>query len=184
MTLSRIGKKSISLPQGVTLQIHEDSVTAKGAKGELSLPFEKKFVRIEEKDSIISVISLSTTHEGKARHGLYRSLLQNLFIGVSEGYEKSLELRGVGYKFVITGNKIDFSLGFSHPVIFDIPENVTAEAPKDQKNVLVLRSIDKQAVGQTAAKIRALRPPEPYKGKGVRYVGEYVRQKAGKKAGA
>lgn len=176
--MSRIGLKPIEIPQGVEVKIGEENfVTVKGAKGQLEqqLSTDMKF---EIKDNIINVVRPTDSKKHRSLHGLTRSLLFNMIEGVTEGYEKKLELVGVGYRASKQGNKLILNLGFSNPVEMEDPEGITVEVPS-QTEILV-RGIDKQLVGNYAAKIRELRKPEPYKGKGVRYSGEMIRRKVGK----
>ncbi len=176
--MSRIGLKPIEIPQGVEVKIGEENfVTVKGAKGQLEqqLSTDMKF---EIKDNIINVVRPTDSKKHRSLHGLTRSLLFNMIEGVTEGYEKKLELVGVGYRASKQGNKLILNLGFSNPVEMEDPEGITVEVPS-QTEILV-KGIDKQLVGNYAAKIRELRKPEPYKGKGVRYSGEMIRRKVGK----
>lgn len=182
--MSRIGKKIIELPQGVSLDINKDNlVTVKGPKGELKQQIDSALgVNIDE--GIITVTRSTEQKRHKAMHGLYRSLLDNMVVGVNTGFQLSLELVGVGFKASTQGNVLELHLGYSHPIYFGLPEevSVTAVTEKGKNPIVTLESIDKQLVGQVAAKIKSLRPVEPYKGKGVRFVGEHVRRKAGKTA--
>lgn len=182
--MSRIGKLPIPLPQGVTVNISEkNDVTVKGPKGTMALAVDPDMT-LQVEDGTLTVTRPSEAKPHRAKHGLYRSLLANLIQGVSEGYTKELELIGVGYRASMQGDILELGLGFSHPVFFVAPEGVKLDTPGKGKQVLVTVSgVDKQLVGQVAAKLRALRPPEPYKGKGIRYTNEYVRRKAGKTAG-
>ena len=180
--MSRIGKNPITVPEGVTVDVADGIVTVKGKLGELKQEFSSIDIKIE--DGIITLERSSEKKEDKAKHGLYRSLIHNMIIGVSEGYTKSLELVGVGYRASNQGQKLDLALGFSHNIILDIAPEVKVEAvaEKGKNPVVKLSSLDKQLVGQVAAKIRAFRKPEPYKGKGIKFVGEQIRRKAGKSA--
>ena len=180
--MSRIGKNPISIPEGVTVEIKDNLVTAKGKLGELTQEIEEITVKIE--DGVITLERPSDVNNHKSKHGLYRALINNMIVGVSEGWTKELELVGVGYRASNQGQKLDLALGFSHNIVLDIAPEVKVETVSDKgKNPLVkLTSLDKQLVGQVAAKIRGFRKPEPYKGKGVRYVGEQLRRKAGKTA--
>ncbi len=177
--MSRIGKKIITIPAGVTVDVTAGNfVTVKGPKGTLSQQVDQ--------DMIITTVARPTEQKRhKAMHGLYRSLINNMVVGVSEGYQKDLEIIGVGYKAANQGNILELSLGYSHAIFMSIPAEVSvATAMEKGKNPIVtLKSIDKQLIGQVAAKIKSLRPVEPYKGKGVRFVGEQVRRKAGKAGG-
>ena len=183
--MSRLGKKPIQVPSGVTVAVVNGTVTVKGAKGELSLALHPHTtVTLAEGGKEINVGVLNPTELlDRGLWGLTHKLVKNMLEGVLKGFEKQLELVGVGFKAAVSGTKLNLDLGFSHPVVFELPKGVTA---KVEKNVITLAAADKQLVGQTAAAIRKLRKPEPYKGKGIRYVGEAVRQKAGKaaKAGA
>ena len=183
--MSRIGKKIIELPQGVTIAVGADNVvTVKGPKGELKQAVDRD-ITIVVTDNIVEVKRPTDQIRHRAMHGLYRALINNLVFGVTVGYKKELELVGVGYKAANQGNILDLALGYSHNIIFEIPKElkvVTSQEKGDNPRI-VLEGIDKQLLGQVAAKIRGLRKPEPYKGKGVKYKGEYIRRKAGKAAG-
>lgn len=179
--MSRIGKLPITVPAGVEVHLEAQLIRIKGKKGELSFTFQPSVSVAHEGNQII-VKRKNDTPESRAFHGLTRSIIQNMVTGVSEGFEKRLEIIGVGYRAQISGKKLTLNLGFSHPVEMEAPEGIDMEMDKDQKNVLIIRGYDKQVVGEFAANIRKFRPPEPYKGKGVRYVGEYVARKAGKTA--
>lgn len=181
--MSRIGNNPITLPEGVTFEINENVVTVKGKLGELSQEItDDIIVKVEEGKVILERPTDSKSH--KAKHGLYRALLNNMINGVSKGWTKELELVGVGYRASNQGQVLDLALGFSHNIVLDIAPEVKVEAVSEKgKNPRVkLTSFDKQLIGAVAAKIRSLRKPEPYKGKGVRFVGEIVRRKAGKSA--
>jgi large subunit ribosomal protein L6 len=180
--MSRIGKNPIIIPEGVTVSIDESIITVKGKLGELSQEFSEVSFKIE--DSIITVKRSSENKNVRAKHGLYRSLVNNMIKGVSIGWTKELELVGVGYRASNQGNKLDLALGFSHNIILDIAPEVKVEtiSEKGQNPIVKLTSFDKQLVGQVAAKIRGFRKPEPYKGKGIKFVGEQIRRKAGKSA--
>jgi large subunit ribosomal protein L6 len=183
--MSRIGKKPVSLPSGVTITVGKDNViTVKGPKGELKQAVDRD-INIEQKDGEIVFTRPTDQIRHRAMHGLYRALVGNMVQGVTEGFKKELELVGVGYKASNQGNLLDLSLGYSHNIIVDIPKElkVTTTQEKGDNPRIFLESIDKQLLGQVAAKIRSLRKPEPYKGKGVKYKGEYIRRKAGKAAG-
>ncbi len=182
--MSRIGKKPITIPEGVTVEISDNSVTAKGAKGELTQPFDNKFVKVETKDDTIVVSRFNDTKESRARHGLYRSLISNTLEGVKNGFEKKLEIRGVGYRGSVQGNILELNLGFSHPVKHQIPEGIEVKFDEKSQNFFTVFGINKELVGSVAANIRSYKKPEPYKGKGIRYVDEYVARKAGKSAAA
>lgn len=175
--MSRVGKAPIPIPSGVDVAIDGHHVTVKGSKGELSRTVAEA-VSVAVADGEIVVSRDNDERENRALHGLTRALLNNMVIGVTEGYRKQLEIVGVGYRANMKGSSLELQVGFSHPVTVDAPAGVTIEAP-DQTTVLV-SGIDKELVGQVAADIRKIRPPEPYKGKGIRYSGEHVRRKAGK----
>ena len=180
--MSRIGKNPISIPEGVTVEIKEGVVTVKGKLGELSQ--EIGDIEIKNEDGILTLDRPSESKDHKAKHGLYRALINNMMIGVSQGWTKELELVGVGYRASNQGQKLDLALGFSHNIVLNIAQEVKIEtiSEKGKNPVIKLSSLDKQLVGQVAAKIRSFRSPEPYKGKGVKYVGEQLRRKAGKTA--
>ncbi len=183
--MSRIGKKSIKIPDGVTVTVGNDNVVlVKGKKGELK-QLVGPDIKVEVKDGHVSFSRPTDQIRHRALHGLYRALVANMIKGVTTGYQKKLELIGVGFKAANQGNVLDLSLGFSHNIIFEVPKEikVAATQEKGQNPMITLDGIDRQLLGQVAAKIRGLRKPEPYKGKGVRYVGELVRKKAGKAAG-
>ena len=183
--MSRIGKQPVVAPSGVTISVSKENVvTVKGPKGELKQAIDRD-ITVEVKDGQITFTRPTDQIRHRALHGLYRSLVSNLVKGVTDGYQRKLELIGVGFKAANQGNVIDLSLGFSHNIIFEVPKElkvVTAQE-KGQNPTITLDGIDKQLIGQVAAKLRGLRKPEPYKGKGIRYVGEVVRKKAGKAAG-
>lgn len=183
--MSRIGKAPIAVPGGVTVSVGSDNVvTVKGPKGELKQPIDRD-IKVEVKDGQINVTRPTDQIRHRALHGLSRALVANLVKGVTDGYTKKLELIGVGFKAANTGNVLDLALGYSHNIIFDIPKElkVATEQLKGQNPTITLEGNDRQLIGAVAAKIRSLRKPEPYKGKGVRYQGEVVRKKAGKAAG-
>jgi large subunit ribosomal protein L6 len=183
--MSRIGKKPVLIPSGITVTVGSDNtVTVKGPKGELKQAIDRD-IKVEVKDGKIDISRPTDQIRHRALHGLYRSLLSNMVKGVSEGYKRQLELIGVGFKASNQGNLLDLALGYSHNIIFEIPKELklaTAQE-KGENPKIMLEGTDKQLIGQVAAKIRGLRKPEPYKGKGVRYTGEVVRKKAGKAAG-
>ena len=180
--MSRIGNNPIVVPEGVNVEIHSDSVKVSGKLGSLSQNFDGVSVSKEENQLIVKRNSESKEH--KAKHGLYRSLIFNMVVGVSQGWKKSLELVGVGYIAQSSGQKLDLSLGFSHNIVMMLPDEIKIETVNEKgKNPIInITSYDKQLVGMVAAKIRSYRKPEPYKGKGVRFVGEEIRRKAGKSA--
>lgn len=179
--MSRIGKKPVAISKDVTVVVEGNTVRVKGPKGELTValhPVVSAVIRDGEGGKEV-VVEVKETENQKHRAlwGLFRALIQNTIVGVTEGYAKQLEVNGIGYRVAQSGDKLTFELGFSHPVVFSIPVGIEA---KVEKNVITLRGIDKQLVGEVAAEIRKLRPPEPYKGKGIKYVDEIVRRKAGK----
>lgn len=182
--MSRIGKKPVAIPKGVTVAVNGAAVSVKGPKGELSIQHRPELEVAVEGDEV--QVSPAPGAEGeretRAFHGLTRALIQNMVVGVAEGYEKKLEINGVGYEVDIKGQDVVMQLGFAHPVIYKIPPTVTVEAPS--RTALVIRGCDKQQVGQVAAAIRKLRPPEPYKGKGIKYHDEVIRRKQGKAFGS
>jgi large subunit ribosomal protein L6 len=183
--MSRIGKKPINIPSGVTVDVSAHGlVTVKGPKGTLTQDVNPDIqVKVEGSDIVVARPTESKRH--KSLHGLYRSLINNMVIGVSQGYKKEVELVGVGYKATNQGQVLELSLGYSHSIFMALPEEVSlkTETPKGKNPLITLEAIDKELIGQVAAKIRSLRKVEPYKGKGVRFVGEQVRRKAGKTAG-
>lgn len=183
--MSRIGKSPVRLPNGVTVTVSAaNEVTVKGPKGELKRVVDRD-IKIEVKEGVLQVSRPTDQIRHRALHGLYRALIANMVKGVTEGFKKELELVGVGYKAAHQGNLLDLSLGFSHNIIFEVPKElkVTTVTEKGANPKIMLEGTDNQLLGQIAAKIRSLRKPEPYKGKGVRYVDEMVRKKAGKSAG-
>jgi len=177
--MSRIGRLPIQIPDGVDVAVADGLVRVKGPKGELSQAVSRD-MSIEREDSILVVKRPTDRGEHRALHGLTRSLIYNMVEGVTNGFEKRLEIQGVGYRAQLKGNTLELALGFSHPVRVDAPAGIDFEVPVPTQ--VIVRGIDKQAVGEVAARIRKLRPPEPYKGKGVRYAGEYVARKVGKRA--
>ncbi len=181
--MSRIGRIPVPIPAGVTVNIEETRVSAKGPKGELDFEY-LPVVGFEREGEEIKVVNIDGSKETRKFHGLYRSLLANLVKGVSEGFEKKLEIHGQGYRAAMQGDKLELFIGYSHPVVFEVPKGmqVKVEEKRGEKLILVdIWGIDKQQVGQFAANVRAMRKPEPYKGKGIRYASEHVRQKQGKK---
>jgi len=178
--MSRIGKMPVTIPSGVDVKVEGRKITVKGPKGLLSREIPMG-VQVEVRDGAIHVLPPSRPKEKTAFQGLVRSLVNNMVIGVSGGFQKDLDMVGVGYRALSKGNILEIHAGFSHPVEFRLPEGITAEV--DKSNRISVKGIDKEKVGQTAADIRAVRPPEPYKGKGIQYTGEKIRRKAGK-AGA
>jgi large subunit ribosomal protein L6 len=183
--MSRIGKKFIEIPAGVTITVGKDNlVNVKGPKGELTQLVDRDMV-IEIKDNIVNVLRPTEQIRHRAMHGLYRSLISNMVKGVTEGYAKTMELVGVGFKAANQGNVVDLALGYSHNIIFEIPKEVkvATSQEKGENPKIMLESADKQLIGAVCAKLRSLRKPEPYKGKGVKFAGEVLRRKAGKAAG-
>lgn len=180
--MSRIGKNPVAIPEGVTVDVNDNLVTVKGKLGELTQSFDAVSVKIDEGNVVVERPSEAKDH--KAKHGLYRALINNMIEGVSQGFTKELELVGVGYRASNQGQKLDLAIGFSHNIVMEIAPEVKVETVSEKgKNPIVkLTSHDKQLVGQVAAKIRAFRKPEPYKGKGIKFVGEHIRRKAGKSA--
>ncbi len=182
--MSRIGKSPVTIPSGVEVKIDGATISVKGPKGELSQVLEEG-VTVEQVENTLVFNRASDAPDHRAKHGLYRSVVSNMVNGVSEGYKKVLEVIGVGYRADAQGQRLTLALGFSHPIIFEIPKEVkvSAETVKGKAPVVTLESHDKQLLGQVAAKIRSFRKPEPYKGKGIRFQGEIIRRKAGKSAG-
>ena len=183
--MSRIGKAPIEIPAGVTVQVKDHVVTVKGPKGELSQEINPA-ITVEQEGNHLEVKRPDDTRENRAMHGLYRALIHNMVTGVSTGYKKELELVGVGYRANATGQVLELSLGYSHAIYIKLPPEVKVEAKTERnKNpLIILESSDKQLLGQVCAKIRSLRKPEPYKGKGIKFVGEVIRRKSGKSANA
>ena len=175
--MSRVGSNPISLPDGVDVTVATDGVTVKGPKGSLTMSFDDR-ITVAVDAGIVKLSRRDDERESRALHGLSRALVANMVIGVSEGYRKELRTEGVGYRANLQGKRLELQVGFSHPVHIEAPEGITFEVPEQTR--IIVTGIDKQKVGQIAAEIRQVRPPEPYKGKGIRYVGEYVRRKAGK----
>jgi len=180
--MSRVGNSPIAIPEGVTIDIKDDEVTVKGKLGELKQTISDIAVKVE--DGTVVLERPTEDKKDKSKHGLYRSLINNMVIGVSEGFTKELELVGVGYRASHQGQKLDLAVGFSHNIVMDLAPEIKVETVSEKgKNPIVkLTSTDKQLVGQVAAKIRSFRKPEPYKGKGIKFVGEELRRKAGKSA--
>ena len=177
--MSRIGKAPITLPKGVTVDIQGSEVTVKGAKGTLTQRFDRD-MSISIEDGVISVSRPTDSRQHRSIHGLTRSLLNNMIVGVSEGFEKKLDVQGVGYRAEMSGQELVLHVGYSHPVPMQAPTPETKFQVEDRGRTIIVTGIEKQVVGEICAKIRKVRPPEPYKGKGIRYMGEYVRRKAGK----
>ena len=182
--MSRIGKLPIEIPAGVNITVNNNVVTVKGPKGELSQVVDP-LISIEMDGGVCHVTRPNDAKESRAKHGLYRALIHNMVKGVSEGYTKVLELVGVGYRVESQGQILNFSLGYTHPIYLQLPPEVSVEtkSERNQNPLVILKSADKQLLGQICAKIRSFRKPEPYKGKGIRFQGEVVRRKAGKSAG-
>jgi len=180
--MSRIGKNPITIPEGVTLEITDNTITVKGKLGELTQEYSD--ITIKQEDGTITLERSSEKKDHRAKHGLYRALIANMIEGVSKGWTKELEMVGVGYRASNQGQKLDLAVGFSHNIILDIAPEVKVEtiSEKGKNPIIKLTSFDKQLVGQVAAKIRGFRKPEPYKGKGIKFVGEEIRRKAGKSA--
>ena len=183
--MSRIGKAPIEIPAGVTVTVNGDNVTVKGPKGELSQKVNPDLT-VKVEDGHVVLTRPSDDREHRAQHGLYRALIHNMVVGVSQGYRKEMELVGVGHRASSEGQVLELSLGFSHAIFIKLPKEVKVEAKTERnKNpLIILESDDKQLLGQVCAKIRSLRKPEPYKGKGIKFVGEVIRRKSGKSAGA
>lgn len=175
--MSRVGKKPIDIPAGVKANISGSTINIEGPKGKLEYTFDNRF-KASLKDNKIFIQRPSDSIKDASRHGLIRSLIHNMIIGVTKGYSKELEIRGVGFKAQVQGKKLTMQLGYSHPVIYDAPEGITIQAPKPTQ--IIVSGIDKAKVGEVASELREFYLAEPYKGKGIRYVGEYVRHKAGK----
>lgn len=176
--MSRIGKLPIALPQGVTVTINKNSIVVKGPKGELNRDFPPE-IEVKQEDGQLVVTRSSDHRTHRAKHGLVRALLNNMVVGVSDGFKRELHIEGVGYRAGLKGEDLELNVGYSHPVVFEPPEGISFELDKSGRELAVV-GIDKELVGEIAARIRRTRPPEPYKGKGIRYVGERVRRKAGK----
>ena len=183
--MSRIGKAPIEIPAGVTVQVNGNTVTVKGPKGELSQEINPD-IHVAVEDGHVVVTRPDDERDHRSMHGLYRALIHNMVVGVSEGYKKEMELVGVGYRATSTGQVLELSLGFSHAIFIKLPKEIKVEAKSERnKNpLIILESADKQLLGQVCAKIRSLRKPEPYKGKGIKFVGEIIRRKSGKSASA
>ncbi|MFA6512353.1 MAG: 50S ribosomal protein L6 [Patescibacteria group bacterium] len=175
--MSRIGRKPIALPSGVTMTVADRVVTIKGSKGELTQELHRHVKVAQEDQQLIITVTNPDEKQDRALWGLTRALVQNMVTGVSDGFEKRLEVNGVGYKVLASGKKLTLNLGYSHPIVFMIPEKIEAVV---DGNVIILKGADKQLIGETAAQIRRLRKPEPYKGKGIKYAEEIIRRKAGK----
>lgn len=181
--MSRIGKSPVTIAKGVDVSFNDGLLKVKGPKGELSQEIDAA-ISLDITDGVITLTRSSDHKDARSKHGLYRSLIHNMVTGVSTGWTRKLEMIGVGYRCKANGQQLELTLGYSHPIVFELPGEIklTAKAEKGENPSITLESFDKQLLGQVAAKIRSLRAPEPYKGKGVRYVGEFVRKKAGKSA--
>jgi large subunit ribosomal protein L6 len=177
--MSRIGRKPIEVPDGVTVSLGPGRVTVNGPKGELAQQLSDR-MQVTEDDGTVTVTRPTDRGPDRALHGLTRSLIANMVVGVTDGFERQLEIQGVGYRAKLAGRALELSVGYSHPVTIQAPDGIEFEVP--QPTQVIVRGIDKQLVGETAARIRRVRPPEPYKGKGIRYAGEQVRRKVGKRA--
>jgi large subunit ribosomal protein L6 len=177
--MSRIGRKPIEIPAGVTVTVNPGAVTVQGPKGELRQQVPLR-MQISQEDSVLTVTRPTERGEDRSLHGLTRTLIANMVTGVTDGFEKRLEIQGVGYRAALAGSNLELAVGYSHPVRIEPRDGISFEVPIPTQ--IVVRGIDKQVVGQTAAEIRKVRPPEPYKGKGIRYEGEFVRRKVGKRA--
>jgi large subunit ribosomal protein L6 len=178
--MSRVGRKPVVISPGVTVTLKDDNLTVKGPKGELKRQLPT-LVTVKVEKGQVTVQRENDDPVTRARHGLVRALIQNMVEGVTKGFERKLEINGVGYRAEAQGDKLNMSLGFSHPVVFQLPKGVTA---KVEKNVIVLSGVDKELVGHSAAKVRQFRPPEPYKGKGIKYAEEHIKRKVGKTGAA
>lgn len=181
--MSRIGKMPISIPSGVTVTIKDDVVTVKGPKGELTQKVDPR-IKLNLEDGVLTLERSVDEGEERSLHGLYRSLLNNMVVGVSEGYTKTLELIGVGFRASNEGQLLELAVGYSHPIFIQLPSEIKVETKMERNKapLVTLSSADKQLLGQVCAKIRSFRKPEPYKGKGIKFVGEYIRRKSGKSA--
>jgi large subunit ribosomal protein L6 len=180
--MSRIGVKPIAIPSGIAITIKEGSVSVKGPKGELSAPVARGFqIAVDDAKKQVTVKRPGDERQDRARHGLYRALINNMITGVSAGFQRNLEIEGVGYNAKVEGKKLTLNIGFANPVSFEIPAGLTIETPKPTQ--VHIKGASKQLVGQFAANVRKIRPPEPYKGKGIRYEGEHIQRKAGKAVG-
>jgi large subunit ribosomal protein L6 len=177
--MSRVGKLPIVVPKGVTVDINKNHVTVKGPKGQLSRDFLPE-INLAQEDGQVVVTRNSDHRTHRAKHGLTRALLNNMMVGVSTGFQRQLEIEGVGYRAAVEGKKLVLSVGYSHPVVIDPPEGISFDVPDRAGRQLIVSGIDKELVGEISSRIRRVRPPEPYKGKGIRYAGEKIRRKAGK----
>jgi large subunit ribosomal protein L6 len=178
--MSRVGRKQIPVPKGVNVTVGKDQVAVKGPKGELKRAVPSG-IALKLNGAELSVERADDSRENRAKHGMVRALVANMVKGVTDGFERKLEINGVGYRADVAGQKLNMALGFSHPVVFDLPKGIAA---KVDKNVVILSGIYKEQLGETASKIRAIRPPEPYKGKGIKYIEEVIHRKVGKTGAA
>jgi large subunit ribosomal protein L6 len=178
--MSRVGRKPVAIPKGVNITVGGGSVAVKGPKGELKRGVPDG-VTVKAAGAELTVARADDSRENRAKHGMMRATIANMVKGVSEGFERRLEINGVGYRAEVAGQKLNMALGFSHPVVFELPKGISA---KVDKNILILMGIDKEMLGETASKIREIRPPEPYKGKGIKYVEEHIKRKVGKTGAA
>jgi large subunit ribosomal protein L6 len=176
--MSRIGRMPIQIPDGVTISVGNSTVTVKGTKGELSQDYHKSFVKINLEDKVCTIERNSESKQAKSLHGLYRKLIHNMVVGVSEGFTKVLLVNGVGYRAELRDDVLVLNLGYSNPIEYPVPEGITINV--EGNNRIIVSGADRQQIGQVSAEIRRFRPPEPYKGKGIRYENEYVRRKIGK----
>ncbi|MCB0210600.1 MAG: 50S ribosomal protein L6 [Anaerolineae bacterium] len=177
--MSRIGKLPVTIPNGVSVDINKNTVTVKGPKGELTRDFLPE-IKVAQEDGNIVVTRNSDHRTHRSKHGLTRALLNNMVVGVSTGFKRQLQIEGVGYRAAVEGKNLVLNVGYSHPVVFEPPEGISFEVPDRAGREIIVSGIDKEVVGEISARIRRTRPPEPYKGKGIRYAGEQVRRKAGK----
>jgi len=178
--MSRVGRKPVTLPKGVNVTVNNGQVAVKGPKGELKKAVPTG-VEVKTSGSELNVTRADDSRENRAKHGMMRALVANMVKGVSEGFERRLEINGVGYRAEVSGQKLTMALGFSHPVNFELPKGISA---KVDKNIVILMGIDREVLGETASKIREIRPPEPYKGKGIKYIEEHIKRKVGKTGAA
>jgi large subunit ribosomal protein L6 len=178
--MSRIGKMPVPVPEKVEVRLDGNTFVAKGPKGEQIVPFESEYVALEIKDNQVIVTRKNDSKSARARHGLYRNLARNAIEGVSQGFSKTLEIKGVGYRAMLKGTELELNLGFSHPINYKLPEGITIQFEEKSQTNFTVSGINKQLVGQVSAEIRSFRPPEPYKGKGIKYSDEHIARKAGK----
>lgn len=177
--MSRVGKKPVQIPSGVTVELSGNAMKIKGPKGELQKKFHEN-IKIEVKDGAVVVTRPSDTQQNRELHGLTRNLIANMIEGVTKGFERKMEIIGVGFRAQTAKNKITLSLGFSHPVVYLAPQSIEFKMDEEKKNILTISGLDKETVGEVSAKIRSFKPPEPYKGKGIKYMDEHIQRKAGK----